>query len=113
MYSTIVHNKSHTLARWLAPYLVWRCVYVEEDGPKSNFYSFMIRAKFLVSIPRLLFSLFYSYSVIALLYGPLLAGKLIVAVWIFGECAGSYGRSKLGGVMGDFLEHHEHHTLLP
>ena len=63
----------------------------------------MIRAKFLVSIPRLLFSLFYSYSVIALLYGPLLAGKLIVAVWIFGECAGSYGRSKLGGVMGDFL----------
>ena len=77
--------------------------YFKRLSKKSNFYSFMIRAKFLVSIPRLLFSLFYSYSVIALLYGPLLAAKLIVAVLIFGECAGSYGRTKLGGVMGDFL----------
>ena len=63
----------------------------------------MIRAKFLVSVPRVLSSLLFSYGVAIFLYGPLLSTKLIVAVWFFGECAGGYGRSKLGGVMGDFL----------
>lgn len=94
---------SHTLARWTAPYLISRCAYIEEDGPKSNFYSFMIRAKFLVSIPRVFSSLLFSFAVTAALYGPVMSAKLIVAVWLFAECAGSYGRSKLGGVMGDFL----------
>jgi nicotinate-nucleotide--dimethylbenzimidazole phosphoribosyltransferase len=94
---------SHTLARWTAPYLIWRCNYIEEDGPKSNFYSFMIRAKFLVSVPRVFFSFLFSYGVTAVLYGPLTSAKLIVAVWVFAEFAGSYGRNKLGGVMGDFL----------
>jgi nicotinate-nucleotide--dimethylbenzimidazole phosphoribosyltransferase len=94
---------SHTLARLTAPYLIWRCNYIEEDGPKSNFYSFMIRAKFLVSIPRVFFSVLFSYGVTAALYGPMMSTKLIVAVWFFAECAGSYGRNKLGGVMGDFL----------
>ncbi len=63
----------------------------------------MIRAKFLVSVPRLLFSLLFSYGVAALLYGPVLSIKLILATWVFGEFAGGYARSKLGGVMGDFL----------
>ena len=94
---------SHTLARLTAPYLIWRCDYIEEDGPKSNFYSFMIRAKFLVSIPRIVFSCLFSYGLTSALYGPILSTKLIVAVWLFAECAGSYGRKKLGGVMGDFL----------
>ena len=92
---------SHTLARWTAPYLIWRCNYIEEDGPKSNFYSFMIRAKFLVSVPRVFVSLLFSYGVATALYGPHLSAKLTFAVWLFAECAGSYGRSKLGGVMGE------------
>lgn len=94
---------SHTLARWTAPYLIWRCDYIEEDGPKSNFYSFMIRAKFLVSIPRILSSLLFCFGVTAALFGPLMATKLIASVWVFAEFAGSYGRTKMGGVMGDFL----------
>lgn len=94
---------AHTLARWTAPYLIWRCNYIEEDGPKSKFYSFMIRAKFLVSIPRVLSSLLFTFGVTTALYGPLTSIKLITSVWIFAECAGSYGRNKLGGVMGDFL----------
>ena len=63
----------------------------------------MIRAKFLVSIPRLFFSLIFSYGITVTLYGPWLSAKLVIAIWLFAECAGSYGRKKLGGVMGDFL----------
>mmetsp|Transcript_24434 Transcript_24434/g.51614 ORF Transcript_24434/g.51614 Transcript_24434/m.51614 type:complete len:713 (+) Transcript_24434:318-2456(+) len=94
---------AHTLARLTAPYLIWRCDYIQDSGPKSNFYSFMIRAKFLVSLPRIFFSLLFCYGLTAALYGPQISTQLIIGVWICAECAGIYGRKKLEGVMGDFL----------
>jgi adenosylcobinamide-GDP ribazoletransferase len=93
----------HSLARLTAPYLIHQNVYVEEDGPKSHFYSFMIRAKFLVSLPRVIFSAFFCVGVATLFYGPVVAMLLIVTTWICAEFAGYYGRYKLGGVMGDYL----------
>lgn len=93
----------HTLARLTAPYLIWRCNYIEEDGPKSNFYSLMIRAKFLCSSSRLLCSLFFCYGVSTMLYGPYLSLLLVIVTCVCAECAGHYGRNKLGGVMGDYL----------
>ena len=94
---------AHALARLTAPYLIWRCPYIEEDGPKSNFYSFMIRAKFLSSGLRLLFSLLFCYGISAIFYGPYLSFSLVVVVFICAEVSGSYARKKLGGVMGDYL----------
>ena len=93
----------HTVARWTAPYLIWRCNYIEEDGPKSQFYSFMIRAKFLVSISRVILSFVFCYMVTAILYGSHIAIQILLMVWIYTEIAGWYGRNKLEGVMGDFL----------
>lgn len=94
---------SHTLARLTAPYLIHRNDYVEEDGPKSHFYSFMIRAKFLVSTQRVIFAVIYCFGFTTLLYGPWISLMSIVLVLIFSELAGYYGRYKLGGVMGDYL----------
>jgi adenosylcobinamide-GDP ribazoletransferase len=93
----------HTIARLTSPYLIHQNVYVEEDGPKSHFYSFMIRAKFLVSLPRVLFSVFFGLGLATFLYGPVIALSLIVTTWVCAEFAGYYGRYKLGGVMGDYL----------
>ncbi|MGK3759374.1 MAG: nicotinate-nucleotide--dimethylbenzimidazole phosphoribosyltransferase [Bacillariaceae sp.] len=94
---------AHALARLTAPYLIWRCPYIEEDGEKSNFYSFMIRAKFLSSGSRLLFSILFCYGISAIFYGPYLSLSLVVVVFICAEVSGSYARKKLGGVMGDYL----------
>jgi len=94
---------AHALARLTAPYLIWRLPYIEEDGSKSNFYSFMIRAKFLSTGTRLVFSVLFCYGMTAMFYGPSLSFSLILIVLICAECAGSYGRRRLGGVMGDYL----------
>ena len=93
----------HAMARLTSPYLIHQNVYVEEDGPKSHFYSFMIRAKFLVSGYRVLFSVAFCMGLATLLYGPVVALWLVVTTWICAEFAGYYGRYKLGGVMGDYL----------
>jgi nicotinate-nucleotide--dimethylbenzimidazole phosphoribosyltransferase len=93
----------HGLTRLTAPYLIHQNDYVEEYGPKSHFYSFMIRAKFLVSLPRVIFSSLYCLGVATILYGPTMAMALIAVVWLCSEIAGYYGRHKLGGVMGDYL----------
>jgi hypothetical protein len=79
-----------------------RLVYIEEDGPKSHFYSFMIRAKFLVSLPRVIFSALFCFGLASALYGPYAATALIGVVWICSEISGNYARYKLGGVMGDY-----------
>jgi adenosylcobinamide-GDP ribazoletransferase len=94
---------THALGRLTSPYLIHTNVYVEEDGPKSHFYSFMIRAKFLVSLPRLAFSILFCLMLASFFYGPVVAAALLAVVWICAECAGIYGRYKLGGVMGDYL----------
>ncbi|KAG7356715.1 nicotinate-nucleotide-dimethylbenzimidazole phosphoribosyltransferase [Nitzschia inconspicua] len=93
----------HAMSRLTAPYLINQNVYVEEDGPKSHFYSFMIRAKFLVSGPRVLFSVLFCYGVARNFYGSAVSLYLIVITWVCAEFAGYYGRYKLGGVMGDYL----------
>lgn len=93
----------HTLSRWTAPYLIHQNVYVEEDGPKSNFYSFMIRAKFLVSLPRVIMSTVWCVALTTLLYGPGVALCGCLLMWLCAEFGGYYGRYKLGGVMGDYL----------
>jgi nicotinate-nucleotide--dimethylbenzimidazole phosphoribosyltransferase len=63
----------------------------------------MIRAKFLVSMPRVVFSVIYCFGITTLLYGPWVSVRMIVLVLVFSELSGYYGRYKLGGVMGDYL----------
>lgn len=63
----------------------------------------MIRAKFLVSISRVILSFVFCYMVTAILYGSHIAIQILLMVWIYTEIAGWYGRNKLEGVMGDFL----------
>jgi adenosylcobinamide-GDP ribazoletransferase len=93
----------NAMARTTAAYLIHQNVYVEEDGPKSHFYSFMIRAKFLVSLPRVLCSATFGLGLAAIVYGPVLAWSLLLTTWVCAEFGGYYGRYKLGGVMGDYL----------
>lgn len=91
------------IARVTAPHLIYRYDYVEEDGPKSNFYGFMVRAKFLVTLTRLFLAWVFSFGVAAVLYGPVLSGVLCGVVLLYTEYAGSFGYYTLGGVMGDYL----------
>lgn len=92
-----------TLARLTAPYLIRTRDYVDEVGPKSPYYSFMVQAKYLVSWERLSFAILTCFMVTSLLYGMTMAFVLIVGVLCFAQYAGSYGDHRLGGVMGDYL----------
>jgi cobalamin synthase len=95
---------AQTLARVTAPYLIRNFEYVDdEQGPKSSFYAFMVQAKYLVSKPRALVAISFGWMTAAVLFGPIVAILLIVAVLSFAHAAGRYGDQILGGVMGDFL----------
>lgn len=94
---------SNCMARCTAPFLKHTRDYVAEVGPKSQFYSFMVQAKYLVSRERVLFALMTSLVVASCLYGPTIAVTLLLVVLLFAEACGSYGTHVLGGVMGDFL----------
>jgi nicotinate-nucleotide--dimethylbenzimidazole phosphoribosyltransferase len=95
---------THCMARVAAPYLIRSFDYVDdEQGPKSSFYAFMIQAKHLVSLPRVLVAMTFGFSISLVLYGPVLAVALMILTLSIAQCAGNYGNAKLGGVMGDFL----------
>ena len=93
----------HTLSRLTAPYLIRTRPYVDEAGPKSKFYSFMVQAKYLVTWYRVTFAIVTCFGVATLLYGPKMAITLIVAVLSFAHISGYYAEYLLGGVMGDYL----------
>ena len=87
-----------------APYLVHTRDYIDdEEGPKSSFYAFMIKAKYLDSRSRMLFAVLFSFVVAAAMYGPIASLSLITTTLLFGHLAGGYAERILGGVMGDFL----------
>ena len=96
---------AHTLARITAPYLIRSFEYVDdEQGPKSSFYAFMIKAKYLVNWSRATIAIGFGGVLVALVYNPLVAIVLVLVVLGFSHSAGRFGSRVLGGVMGDFLE---------
>ena len=95
---------AHTLARITSPYLIRSFDYVDdEQGPKSSFYAFMVKAKYLVNWQRVTIAIGFGGGLAALVYNPLVAVVLVTVVLAFASAAGRFGRSVLGGVMGDFL----------
>ena len=92
-----------TLARLTAPLLIKTKDYVDEQGPKSQFYSFFVEAKHLVTWHRAIFAILTSYFVAALAYGVERAIGLVVAVFIAAHFSGRYAEYFLAGVMGDYL----------
>jgi len=94
---------SHCIARCTAPYLIRTRDYVDEMGPKSKYYSFMVQAKFLVSWQRVVFALLTGFVLALSMYGLELAIFLLVAMLVFAHGSGSYETYMLGGVMGDYL----------
>lgn len=93
----------HALSRLTAPYLIRTRPYVDEVGPKSPFYSFMVQAKYLVSWDRVGFAVMTCYWIATLFYGYKTAAVLILVVLAFAHSSGSFGEYILGGVMGDYL----------
>ena len=90
-------------ARLTSPLLLRAHNYVEEVGPKSPYYSFMVQAKHLVSAPRVTFAIMSCCIVAWLAYGPLPTLLLLVVVGIASRVSGHWGEYYLDGVMGDFL----------
>lgn len=97
---------AHTLSRVTAPYLIHFYDYVDDaNGPKSSFYAYMVKAKHIVSVQRVLFAFGWGGAVASLVggYGFGVTLALLAAVLWFARCAGRYTERVLGGVMGDFL----------
>ena len=77
--------------------------YVDEQGPKFKFYSFMVEAKHLVTWHRVAFAIGTSLIVSSVAYGLKMAIILVTCVVIAVIVSGRYARYLLGGVMGDYL----------
>jgi nicotinate-nucleotide--dimethylbenzimidazole phosphoribosyltransferase len=94
---------SHMLSRLTAPWLIRRHDYVEEVGPKSPYYNFMMQAKHLVSWPRVAFATLSCAAVSWVAYGSTATLILLTSVLVATHISGAWGDYYLGGVMGDFL----------
>lgn len=94
---------AHTLARCSSPYMIHCFAYVDEAGPKNQFYSFMVQARQLVTWYRVGAATLFSYFVTAYLYDVITSMILLVAVLLMAHVAGGYATYLLGGVMGDYL----------
>ena len=94
---------THTLARLTSPLLIKTNDYVDEQGPKYKFYSFMVEAKHLVSWERASFAILTSSVVSYYAYGAKAAMILITSVLFAVYISGRYADYLLGGVMGDYL----------
>lgn len=90
-------------ARLTAPLLIKTRKYVEEMGPKSNFYVFMVEAKHLVSWQRVLCAVGVVFGLARTLYGTTRALVVLASVALMASASGYYGDLMLGGVMGDYL----------
>jgi nicotinate-nucleotide--dimethylbenzimidazole phosphoribosyltransferase len=94
---------SHVLSRCTAAPLINIFDYVDEGGPKGNYYGWFQKASKMNSIPRVVVALLSGLCISVALYGwhdsCYLFATLVFSV-IF---SGLYGRRILGGVMGDFL----------
>ena len=90
-------------ARLTSPLLLRAHDYIEEVGPKSPYYSFMVQAKHLVSRSRLTFAIMSCCIVTWLVYWPFPTLLLLAVVGIAAQVPGQCGDYYLGGVMGDFL----------
>lgn len=84
------------MARLTAPILIRTRDYVDEQGPKYKFYSFMVEAKHLVSWHRVIFAAMTSFVVAALAYGAEKGFILTITVIIVSAFAGRYGEYLLG-----------------
>lgn len=95
------------MARLTAPILIRTRDYVDEQGPKYKFYSFMIEAKHLVSWHRVIFAAMTSFVVAALAYGAEKGFILTITVIIVSAFAGKYGEYLLG-VSDSITQRHIH-----
>ena len=93
---------AHVVARCSAAPLMHYYPYIDENGPKSAYYSYFTNARLLVTAPRVVATLGMGLSCSVILYGAdgvyVFAAMLVVA-----RLAGGYGTTILGGVIGDFL----------
>ena len=85
------------MARLTAPLLIKNWDYVDEQGPKYRFYSFMMEAKHLVTLHRAFFAMLTSFFVATLAYGPWNAGGLTICVILAVIFSGRYAEYLLGG----------------
>ena len=94
---------SHVLCRCTAAPLINICDYIDEGGPKANYYSWFRKASKMNSIPRVVVALLNGMFISVALYGWHDSCYLFVTLVFSVIFSGLYGQRILGGVMGDFL----------
>lgn len=92
-----------TVARLTSPILLKSRNYVDEGGPKYQFYSFMIQASYLVTLERVFFACLSTLVVSSLAYGYERATLLVLSTFLASYCSGCWAEYLLGGIMGDYL----------
>jgi len=91
------------VARLVAPFAIANNNYVDETGPKYQYYSFMVSARSLVSWHRVSFATMTCVLVASIIIGTPASCGLTAVSLLVSHIAGRYASYLLGGVMGDFL----------
>jgi adenosylcobinamide-GDP ribazoletransferase len=96
---------AHAVARASSAPLIYACEYVvDAEDAKSDYYGWFGRSRELLTLPRLVFALGTAVGVALAVLGPCArAAAVLLAAAASTAFAGWYGRSVIGGVMGDFL----------
>ncbi|KAG8460596.1 hypothetical protein KFE25_011371 [Diacronema lutheri] len=96
---------AHAVARASSAPLLYCVEYVvDADDAKSDYYGWFGRSRELLTLPRLLFALSTAVGVALAVLGPCArAAAVLLGAACATAVAGAYGRSVIGGVMGDFL----------
>ena len=92
------------LARASAAPLIYAYEYiVDDEDAKGEYYNWFGDSKRLLGISRVFTALATATAVAYSILPPALAARALLATAVGTVVAGEYGRSVLGGVMGDFL----------
>ncbi|KNC79865.1 hypothetical protein SARC_07750 [Sphaeroforma arctica JP610] len=95
---------AHCVARLTALPMVYLFPYLVDSGdPKGALYNRFAEVTTLLTRERVAVGYLISFSIVCLLKGMSAAIQSVLIVTILGLCAGYYGVSVIGGVIGDFL----------
>lgn len=86
-----------------APLIYFYEYIVDEEDAKGEYYNWFGDSRRLLGLPRVLFAMASAAAVSYTLLPPEVAHRVLIVGGVGTYLAGHYGKSVLGGVMGDFL----------